>query len=321
MINKITPTLLVYILTICVLPLLGISCHLDLFEEDVAFPSPGTYQQTIQVDSLSRWFTLVIPNGYSDENPSPLLFFFHGGGGSMVGSYAAREDLRVLCEARNWILCFPNGTNLNGYTGSGSGWNAVHCCGPALQNNVDDVGFVETMIDTFTTVLNIDETRIYATGFSNGGMMTHRLAAEIPNRLAAVAPVASPIGGKTDSLSNTTDTISPQSHIPIIDIHGEADTNAQFYGGISSSSPIGRIDISFEESVKFWAGTNGCINPHKTITQGANGLVTEYDFTGCSLAPTVGVSIENLAHLWPSLEDSGYDGTLRIVQFLELHSQ
>ena len=98
-------------ITIIFVLLIGGRCS----DDDAPIPTipfePGTYQLSLEVDALTRWYTLVVPERYDHTEERPLLFFFHGGGGSMAASYAARSDLRSLCEEDNWILVFPNGTN------------------------------------------------------------------------------------------------------------------------------------------------------------------------------------------------------------------
>ncbi len=124
-------------------------------------------------------------------------------------------------------MAIPDGSNFSDNRGA-STWNAVHCCNPSLRLNVDDIGFVRRMIDTLSVTLKIDATRIYAIGGSNGGMLTHRLAAEMPDVFAAVEVSAGTISGKVDSLSSEV-TVQPTQPIPIMMSHGLNDRNVNYF--------------------------------------------------------------------------------------------
>ena len=197
----------------------------------------------------------------------------------------------------------------------------MHCCQEALENDVDDVGFAKAMIETIGSGLKIDADRVYATGFSNGAMFTHRLAAEAPELFAAVAPAAGTIGGVPHDGTDTM-MINPTANIPILLSHGMADTHVQYFGGITGKLPSTRSDFSHEESFQFWGVNNECdLSEIDTLTtQGNNGRVVEREFRDCE-EEVVSLSIENLKHLWPGLDDAGYDGTARIFEFLKSHSK
>ncbi|MFQ5569883.1 MAG: alpha/beta hydrolase family esterase, partial [Rhodothermales bacterium] len=264
---------------------------------------------------------LVIPPRYDPAEARPLLFAFHGGGLSMAAFFNMRKDLIQRCEEENWILVFPNGSNTTGNRGS-STWNAAHCCGASRAFDMDDIGFVSRMIDTVSVMVNIDANRIYATGGSNGGMFTHRLAAEMPDVFAAVAPSQATIGGQVDSLSPVV-TVQPAQPIPIMMIHGRNDQKVRYNGGLTGGGS-GRIDLSFRESVLFWANNNGCTvsQGDTTVVDGLNGKVWMARFAGCDANREVrGVTIQNYGHGWPSLEESGFDGTNAMVDFLKQFSK
>lgn len=93
-----------------------------------------------------------------------------------------------LADRESFIAVYPNG---NGRFGKRLlTWNAGTCCAYLVINNVDDVGFVRALVATLAEKVPIDRRRVYATGLSNGAMMSHRLAAEAADLIAAVAPVA-----------------------------------------------------------------------------------------------------------------------------------
>lgn len=283
-------------------------------------PTPGVYDRTVKVDTMTRWFKLIIPANYDHSESRPLLFAFHGGNLSMGFMYNNRKDIEKRCAEENWILVYPNGANTDGNRGTSS-WNAMHCCGLPRNHDVDEISYVRKMVDTLSISLKIDANRIYAMGGSNGGMLTHRLAAEMPDVFAAAAANQSTIGGQIDSLSPVV-TVQPSQPIPFMMIHGLNDRTVNFNGGKSKDSP--RIDISFRESLLFWATNNQCevTQPDTTIVNGLNGRVWIINFNGCDANMEVrGIVIENKGHGWPGLEESGFDGTNASIDFLKRFSK
>src|SRR5690606_3477839 len=119
-----------------------------------------------------------IPEGYSeDADPFPLIFAFHGAGGTgaAIASYSAFND---LADAENFIMVYPNGVNRV--------WNDARI-GDSRVGNINDVGYISSVIDYLTETLNIDAARVYATGHSMGGMFAFRLGCELQDKIAAVA--------------------------------------------------------------------------------------------------------------------------------------
>ena len=296
------------------------ACSEDTPVEPVENPSPGNYEMSVKVDTTTRWFKLVIPSEYDHTEPRPLLFAFHGGNLSMGFMLNNRQDLIQRCEQENWILVFPNGSNLSDNRGS-SAWNGIHCCGAAMYLNVDDNGFVRKMVDTLSVILKIDANRVYAMGGSNGGMLTHRLAAEMPDIFAAAAASMATIGGQIDSL-NPVVTVQPTQPIPFMLVHGLNDKSVNYFGGLTKEGS--RIDISFNESVTLWANNNQCTvsQADTTVVDGQNGKVWIVSFTNCNSNTEVrSVTIENQGHGWPGLEESGFDGTNAMIDFLKQFSK
>ncbi len=301
---------------------LFISCNKDddnpLSNNEIIHP--GVYDISISVDTLDRWFKLIVPSGYTNQEKRPLLLAFHGGNLSMGFMYNNRKDLIKRCEEENWLLALPNGANADGNRGAAT-WNAIHCCDPAFKHNVDDIKFSIKIINTLEDNLLIDEKRIYAMGGSNGAMLVHRLASELPEYFAAVAESQGSVGGKLDTFDQII-TVQPKVPVPILMIHGINDAKVKFSGGWSDE--LKRWDLSFESSVSLWAENNLCdiTKADTTIVQGLNGKVYIIDIDDCgSNMPVKGIAIENKGHGWPGLEESGFDGTNASIDFLKQFSQ
>ncbi len=180
----------------------------------------------------------------------PLVIVLHGGGGN--AAYAERmTGFTEKARKEGFIVVYPEGTGL--LQSMLLTWNAGHCCGYAMNQKVDDVGFIRALIDELVRAYPVDPSRIYATGMSNGGMMTHRLGIELSDRFAAIAPVVATVFG---------DEKKPAQPVSALMINGMLDRNVPHSGG----PPGGRGNRAWDgsparpalEQAEFWASANGC---------------------------------------------------------------
>jgi len=183
--------------------------------------APGDYRFSFPYGGVSREYLVHVPRSYHGA-PTPMLVALHGGGGD-ADFQADDSKYRLIgkSEAAGFIVVFPNG-----YSRLPSGilatWNAGACCGAAQKNNVDDVGFIREVIRRVEHQANIDVGRVFATGMSNGAMMSWRLACEAPE-IRAIAPVEG-----TDNTAHC----SPSRPVPVIEFHAADDPNVPFNGGV-----------------------------------------------------------------------------------------
>lgn len=208
-------------------------------------------------DSRTRSYLLYVPPGYSASTPAPLVIAYHGAvshGAAMM----LMAQLNAVARAGNFIVAYPNGTGAitNLYY-----WNGGSCCGSAKTQGIDDVLFTSMMIDRIdvTQGYNIDLDRVYATGFSNGGLMAHRVGCELANRIAAF----SSIGGVLN-LGGDFPSCAPSRHVPVMMFHGTTDTDDPYYGNASFHSVPGARDD--------WLAVNG-LSSSSTVSY-QNGIVT-----------------------------------------------
>lgn len=193
---------------------------------------------SILVGALQRTYTVRLPSVYDGSTALPLVVAMHGGFGSGL-QLETQSLVSDKAEQEGFIVVYPDGvaSPLNIRT-----WNAGGCCGYAMNNNVDDVGFIDALLDTLIAELAIDTLRIYATGMSNGGFMSYRLACELSERLAAIAPV---------SASMTIDVCQPARSVPVIGIHSYLDESVPYLGGIGNgvsnhyNSPQDSVQTAF----------------------------------------------------------------------------
>ncbi len=248
----------------------------------------GTFrvESTLEVGSLVRTFTVVLPSTYySDQNSFPVLIAMHGGGGSakqMEDSYGLKEK----AEEEKYIIIYPDGVQSDGILKART-WNAGFCCEYAMEKNIDDVGFLSKMIDEVNRIYKSNSKRVYATGMSNGGMMAYRLGCEISNKIAAIAPVACTMV--------TISECKPKFSMPIIQFHSILDKNVPFNGGIG----IRGINYpAVEKGIASWAAINDCKNIAKVLKDDQNFKLTEW--TSCNSQTEIQYYLtKDGGHSWP----------------------
>jgi polyhydroxybutyrate depolymerase len=168
-----------------------------------------------------RKYSVYEPAGVSGARP--LLLALHGGGGSAM-LQASSTMLAKLAADKGIYLVFPNGT---GFIPT---HNAGACCGTAKTQNIDDVAYISAILDAVETIYTVDPAKIFASGFSNGGMMSHRLACALSNRLAGIVAVGG-ASAQFDQGGTTYYACNPARPIPVLHIHATNDRNYPYNGG------------------------------------------------------------------------------------------
>jgi polyhydroxybutyrate depolymerase len=260
----------------------------------------GDHERTLTVGGLQRTYLVHIPNSYDGNKPYPIVLGFHGGG-SGAEQLVFSSGLNETADRENFIAVYPNGT---GETIQGYGvfrWNGGSRQPGGTDPNlveIDDVEFTEALLNDLATVVRSDEKRIYATGLSNGGIMTYRLASELSNRIAAIAPIAASMG---------TERISPQRPVSVIHFHGTQDEAVPFNGGKGRLDQSGTDFYSVEYSIQSWVKANGCKTqpivealPDKA-DDGTQAIRKTYG-GGKEDSEVVLIEIEGGGHTWPGRE-------------------
>ncbi|KQV50320.1 poly(3-hydroxybutyrate) depolymerase [Pelomonas sp. Root1217] len=238
-----------------------------------------------------------LPAGYDAAKPAPLVLAFHGGGGH--AEYMADDGkygLQKKADEAGFVVAFPNGySKLPG--GKFATWNAGGCCGDARDRKVDDVAFARAVVKALQARYNIDAARVFATGMSNGGMLSHRLACEAADVFRAVASVAG-----TDATASCT----PSRPIPVLHIHARDDDHVLFDGGAGAGAfrDEGKVMsfISVPETVSRWVQRDHCTAaPQRTLDKA--GAYCEVH-TGCSGGVAVQLCVtETGGHSWPGAQN------------------
>ena len=246
----------------------------------------GEISRTLTHDGRERSYILYVPASVDWSKPVPLVFVFHGGTGN------AKNAIRMsgfdpVADKNGFIVVYPNGTGRLSDDKLLT-WNGGTCCGYAQEENIDDVGFVRAIVTDLRSLANIDAKRIYATGLSNGAILSQRLACEATDLFAAIAPVAGTLNFPS---------CSPTQPISVIEFHGTADEHVPYDGGYGPKSLVNVDFASVQKSVGFWTQFDGC-NP-QSQTNSFDDIQHEV-WTGCAGSTSVELyTILGGGHSWP----------------------
>jgi len=232
--------------------------------------------------------------------PLAVVLNFHG-----AGSNGAQQErysrMDIASDRDGFIAVYPNGS---GRFGDHLTWNAGFCCGYAMTHQIDDVGFTLALLDNLAARIPIDSRRVYATGLSNGAMMSYRLAVQASSHIAAIAPVAGTM---------VTGTFMPKHPMPIMHFHSVDDPFVRYEGGAGTAVAwlfhrSGNNRAGVEEVLSKWAEFDGC--PQKpqvgqTLSgqpgTGNQGItVTKYEWSPCNNGTEIVLwKFTGSGHVWP----------------------
>lgn len=242
-------------------------------------------EKTLLHDGETRAYTVYIPTNYQADSPIPLLFNFHGGSGDIAGHLWV-SDMRPIADTAGLIVVYPQALS-DPNAGGSAIWTHK------APTEVDDIFFVEAMIDTLAAEYAIDENRVYAFGYSNGGEFALELACRLSHRIAAVGSVA------RSMFIETFENCAPSHPTAVVTIHGTKDD----YDGITFGGTT--FYLSLNDLNNYWSNYNQTdTNPVVTSipnTNSADGTTVEHfswnNGNGC-------VSVEHFkvnsgGHDWP----------------------
>lgn len=255
---------------------------------------PGDFLRVLSVGGLERSYRLHAPSSFSPERPTALVLAFHGGGGN-ADNMARLTGFDALSEREGFLVVYPNGTGR--LEEKLLTWNGGECCGYAQEQNVDDVAFARAIVDDLRAFAALDESRIYATGISNGGILSYRLACDAADLFAAIAPVAGTLNYPS---------CSPAESVSVLHIHGSADQHLPYEGGVGEESRTGVAFVSVADSLRFWAQANHC-DPAPLSSQQGNLIHTVY----ANCAPGGQIELYTILgglHAWPGAAGPAWRG-------------
>jgi len=202
-----------------------------------------TRRHELKVDGLSRTFHVFVPDKPSRARQIPLVIALHGG--ATNGEIMERfSGLSETAAKRSFIVAYPDGA---GRLRAVRAWNSGRCCGYAQRQNINDVAFIQELIRFMIEQYRVDPSRVFVTGISNGAMMAYRVAAEIPERIAAVAGIA----GTLD-----VDPSSIRAPVPVAHFHGTDDQFVPYEGGRGARSLVRTGHTSVKRTIDAWVRAN-----------------------------------------------------------------
>jgi len=244
---------------------------------------------TITVDGMERSYIIHLPSDFDIKKQTPVVLALHGGGGKAEGMNKL-TGFNKVSDKYGFIVVYPDGIKNQWNDGRNDFY---------LNAQINDVKFISSLIDTMKLLYNIDSNRVYATGISNGGIMSFRLACELSDKIAAFAPVAASMP------NNPSYQCKPARHVPIMIIFGSKDPIVPFNGGdisIMGLSSRGKV-IPVKESVNYWVSFDGCnnvpaVSEINNIDDDTKVIKSIYSSTA-SKSDVIFMLIDGGGHTWP----------------------
>lgn len=245
------------------------------------FPNRGSATADTMVSSgQKREYLLYVPKSYDRTKPTPLVITLHTSM-SWASSAMAISQWNSVADENGFIVVYPEGT--------GFGPKSWEMAGSETPSRMPDVIFISALIDKLETSYNIDKTRIYANGMSNGGGMSFVLSCTLSDRIAAVGLVSA---GLDPGWSWCPD------HRPagVIAFHGTADPVCPYQGGYSKLA--GGTFPSIPDFMEKWSRRNQCGPNPVESTVAAD--VMRLQYTNCAGGADVALYvIKGEGHQWP----------------------
>ena len=251
---------------------------------------PGDHTRILKVEKRERTYLAHVPNSYDKQTRVPVVLALHGAAmdGSMMVWFSG---LNKKADEAGFVVVYPSGTGI----GKLLTWNSGGWPEKLTENGPDDVEFLSQVLDDLSSVIQVDEQRVYACGMSNGAMMCYRLAAELSDRIAAIAPVAGTIAVVKDPQT-------PHRPVPVLHFHGTKDKLVPFTMPQGKTPGFMRFK-SVDESIATWVKFDGCDETPVTDTLSRENddlkVVRQIHKGGRNESEVVLIVIEGGGHTWP----------------------
>jgi polyhydroxybutyrate depolymerase len=247
----------------------------------------GVTRIPLEHDGRPRFYDLYAPAGLAPDRPAPLVVNLHGGGGNPAQQ---RRDsgMDAVADAGGFRVAYGAGTSPRGPFLT---WNVHQSRTYATLQRIDDVGYIRRVVDDVRSRVAVDARRIYATGFSMGGIVCYTLACTLADTFAAVAPVAA-------VMQTPPEQRRPGRPVPIIHFHGLRDRNCAFAGGVGPNARDTVPRPGVPESIAWWVRHNGV--PDTPVRQGRIGAA-EFTQYGEDRDPGTVIlwTLHDGGHTWP----------------------
>ena len=272
----------------------------DLFNETCIDTSrSGMKRCDLKHDNLDRFYYVYTPSNLDSNESIPVLFAFHGYGSSAM-RHLNYTNYFPLADSNNFIVIYPQGATTATLS---THWNVG---GWTSKSTIDDLDFVDTVISLLKDKIQIDETRIYSSGMSNGGYMGYHLACNLSSKFAAIASVT---GSMTNDTFNECDPTHPT---PILQIHGLLDFIVPYDGNAGSKS--------IPDVINYWVNYNSCnLDPETLIKYDDYSLVVYETYSNCLNDVNVKLILHpEMGHDWPSTQSYNVNASSEIWNFVSM---
>lgn len=243
----------------------------------------------LKVDGRRRRFRVHLPRGYKGEKNLPVVIVLHGAASNSF-NIGLPSKMSRQADRDGFFAVYPSGTGY--FPGCFLTWNAGGCCGPARSKKVDDVAFIDRVIEAMKEQYHIDADRVYVTGMSNGAMMAYRLALELPHKIAAIAPVEGAMMCKKSSLKQVSDPA-----VSVVAFNGDRDTVIPIEGGVGHWFSFRITCPSAQSSIDFWVERNRCCKQAEIVE--LNGARKFVYSGGSGDTEVVFYRVNENGHAWP----------------------
>jgi polyhydroxybutyrate depolymerase len=273
---------------------------LTVFLYNISFGQANIVSSLVH-QTYQRNFTIHTPPGFTNSTPVPLVIMLHGGGGNMTSAQGF-TNLNSVSNANGFLAIYPEGFGI--VPSGGFSWADGRGTSADIAG-IDDVGFIDKLLDYLIANYSINTNKMYICGFSNGGFMTQRLACQLNQRFAAMASLGSIMD--TTLFANC----NPLRAIPMMFVMGTDDPLVPYNGGPMSGNvtPI----VSIDTLINFWKTNNNCLTTNLPINlpdidPTENSTVTVFNYTNCFCNSNISFyKINGGGHTWPGVEIPSYE--------------
>lgn len=198
----------------------------------------GLFNQSMAYDNVNREYLIYIPSSYDQTSATPILFAFHGFGGYNQ-YFINTADFRSLADQFNFIAVYPQGL----ICGDGTTWN-THPPGGDNKCSQDDIGFFAALLNEISGNYNIDASKVFLTGYSNGADFSYSMACYQSSLVKAIAPVSG-LMPMVDASSEC-----QPSHATSVMVFNGTNDYSRPYNGIAGYM------MSVDQTVAYWSQYN-----------------------------------------------------------------
>jgi len=263
---------------------------------------PGDHVDTLPEGSAMRTFRVHVPKSYAPPSRASVVLVFHGLNED-AGGIEQQAVMDPVSDVHGFLAVYPQGLD--------NSWNAGGCCGTSSMGMVDDLTFVRDLLAKLETEYCVDPKRVFAAGFSNGGMLSHRLACEMSDRIAAIGAVSGTLA---------IDGCAPPRAVAVMAVHGTGDFVVGYAdGGFSGAKGV-------PPTIAAWTKIDGCTDAMPTsVLKHGDASCDEYQACTAGVAVRL-CTIDQGGHQWPGGQNDflgklsvDLDASSEIAKFFEAH--